>query len=113
MYKEIEVIKTEHIVAQSTIVKCAGEISFEEWQEFGLKAIGAEKFVQWYLGAWWNFGHKKWSRDAEEFIKKIGYKRSTLALYGSVYNSVKPLIRIKGLTFRHHQTVAPLEEPEQ
>lgn len=109
----LEVIKTEHIVAQNTIVKCAGEISFEEWQEFGLKAIGAERFVQWYLGAWWNFGHKKWSRDAEEFIEKIGYKRHTLETYGWVYNALKPSIRIEGLPFLHHRLVAPLEEPEQ
>ncbi|GAI81381.1 unnamed protein product, partial [marine sediment metagenome] len=38
MDREIEVIKTENIVARGTIVKCADEISFEEWQEFGLKA---------------------------------------------------------------------------
>ncbi|GAI81862.1 unnamed protein product, partial [marine sediment metagenome] len=49
----------------------------------------------------------------EEFIEKIGYKRSTLQKYGEIYNKVKPRMRIRGLSFNHHQLIAPLEELEQ
>jgi len=108
-----DVIKTEHIVAQGTIVKCDGNIGQQEWEDFGRKLVMAEKFIQWYLGYWWNYGHKKWSREADEFIKQLGYKRETLMVYGSVYNSVKSLIRIKDLSFKHHQLIAPLEDSKQ
>jgi len=108
-----EIIRTEHIIARNTIIKFNDEVSFEEWQEFGLKAIYAEKYIQWYLGAWWNYGHKKWSREAEEFIEKIGYKKHSLKVYGWIYNAVKSSIRMDDLSFNHHQIVAPLEESEQ
>jgi len=111
--QKVEVIRTEHIVAQDTIVTCTGNISFEEWQEFGLKLKLAEKCVQWYLGWWWNNGHKKWSNDAKEFAKLIGYSEATLRNYGSIYNLVKVSRRLDTLTFEHHTLVAPLSEKKQ
>ena len=65
------------------------------------------------LGYWWNCGHKKWGRDAEEFIEQLGYKRKTLQEYGSICNLVKPSMRMEGLSFNHHQIIAALEPSEQ
>lgn len=111
--QKVETIRTAHIVACDTIVETKGEITRQEWENFGLKLAAAEKFVQWYLGYWWNYGHKKWGRKAEGFVKKLGYERSTLATYGSIYNSIKPLTRVKDLTFKHHRLIAPMNGPEQ
>ncbi len=110
MAEKVEVIRTQHFIARGMIIKCEGEASIEEWQEFGKKLISVEKFVQWHLGWWWNFGHKKWSRGADEFIATLGYKRHTLECYGSIYNKVKPSIRVEGLPFKHHQIVASLPD---
>ena len=110
---EVDVIRTENIVARDTVVEMVGAPTLEEWQEFGLKLMAAEKYVQWYLGWWWNNKHDKWGREPEDFIKKCGYKQSTLTTYGSIYTSVKPLTRVKDLTFKHHQTIAPLPPTEQ
>lgn len=104
---------TRHITTQNSIVKCKGDISLEEWQEFGLKLMLAEKFVQWHLGWWWNYGHKKWTRELEPFIKECGYNKETLRVYGYVYKYVKSVIRITDLKFLHHQLIAPLSEPKQ
>lgn len=113
MTEKVEVIRTEHIIAQNTVVKSADGATLEEWQDFGLKLAAAEKYVQWYLGYWWNYGHKKWNRKAEEFIEKLGYERHTLETYGWVYNALKPSIRVEDLKFNHHRLVAPLSEPKQ
>ncbi|KKK52160.1 hypothetical protein LCGC14_3107700 [marine sediment metagenome] len=94
---QVDVIRTKNLVAHDTVVDLTGEPSFEEWKEFGLKLMAAEKYVQWYLGWWWNNKHDKWGREPEDFIKKCGYKQSTLTTYGSIYTSVKPLNRFKGL----------------
>ncbi len=110
---KVEAIRTKHIIAHDTIVEHTGNPSLNEWQEFGLKLMAAEKYTQWYLGWWWHHGHKKWSREAEAFVDECGYKRETLKVYGSIYNSVKPLMRINSLSFNHHQIVAPLPSAEQ
>ncbi len=110
---KVDVIRTESIVAHDTVVEVVGELTLEEWKEFGLKLMAAEKFCQWYLGWWWNNGHKKWSRETEAFIDECGYKRDTLRVYGGIYNSVKPVMRITDLSFNHHQIVAPLPPADQ
>ncbi|KKL75858.1 hypothetical protein LCGC14_2050690 [marine sediment metagenome] len=110
---QVDVIKTKNLVAHDTVVDLTGQPSFEEWKEFGLKLMAAEKYVQWYLGWWWNNGHDKWGREPEAFIEKCGYKQETLKVYGSIYNAVKPLIRINDLDFNHHRIIAPLPPAEQ
>lgn len=107
--KKVEVIRTNHLIAHDTIVECMGDTTLEEWKEFGLKLMQAEKFVQWYLGWWWNHGHKKWTREAESFIEDCGYKKKSLITYGYIETSVKPSIRMDNLAFNHHQLVAPME----
>ena len=95
---ELDVIRTKNIVAHDMVVDLVGEPTLEEWKQFGLRLMAGEKFVQWYLGWWWNNKHDKWGREPEAFIEECGYKKHTLKIYGSVYNSVKSLIRINDLT---------------
>ena len=110
---QVDVIRTNNLVAHDTVVDLTGEPSFEEWMEFGLKLMAAEKYVQWYLGWWWNNKHDKWGRKPEDFIEKCEYKRHTLEDYGSVYNRVKPSVRTEDLHFNHHRIVASLPPPKQ
>lgn len=86
------------------------QITFKEWKEAGRKLALVDNTLQWHWGEWWNHGHKKWDREAEEFIKELPLKRATLHVYGSVCNAVKPLTRIKDLPFKHHQLIAPMHE---
>jgi hypothetical protein len=39
----------------------------------------------------------------DRFIQKLGDSRATLKTYGSVYNSVKPLLRHNDLSFERQQ----------
>jgi len=85
--------------------------TFEQWKERGLQLASNTNNLQWDWGKWWNEGHKKWDRKAEEFIKTLPLKRQTLRVYGEVERRVKNDIRMSGLSFSHHQVVAP-ESPE-
>lgn len=90
------------------------QITFDEWKQAGQKLALIDNTLQWHWGEWWNHGHQKWERDAEEFIKTLPLKRKTLKEYGSIATLVKPSIRVDGLPFKHHQQVAPLhEEPKE
>lgn len=89
------------------------QITFDEWKQAGQKLALVDNTLQWHWGEWWNHGHKKWDRKAEEFIKTLPLKRSTLQVYGSVCNTVKPLTRVKDLPFKHHRLIAPIEDPKE
>jgi N6-adenosine-specific RNA methylase IME4 len=86
------------------------DITWEEWKESGRRLAIASNTLQWHWGEWWNHGHKKWDRDAEEFIKTLPLKRQTLYNYGSVATLVKPYVRTEDLPFEHHKLIAPLHE---
>lgn len=114
MAQKVEVIRTRHLVAENMIVvKSQVEISLDEWKIFGLKLIQAEKFVQWYLGYWWNYGYKRWKEESQAFLDECGYKKHTIDDYGSVYMRVKSSVRTEDLSFTHHRLVASCEESKQ
>lgn len=116
MENDIEkTFRTENnsIVAVGTIIKVDEKVTLEDWKSFGQILKKADNKVQWYLGFWWNYGHKKWSRDAEDFIRNLGYTRSTLQKYGQICNAIKPGTRVPLLSFRHHRQVAFLSDEKQ
>ena len=112
---DIESFQTDNnsIVVEGTVVTVNENATLEDWKVFGEKLKKAETGIQWILGAWWNHGHKKYNRDAEEFIKELGYKKKTLRNYGYIYKSVKVSCRRDTLSFRHHESVAVLSPEKQ
>ncbi len=81
------------------LLRIKKDATFDEWKDAGRKLASVDNALQWHWGEWWNYGHKKWDREAEEFIKTLPLKRKTLKEYGSVSNLVKPSIRMDGLPF--------------
>ena len=111
----IETFQTKNgsIVVEGTEIRINENATIEDWKLFGKSIKKTESGIQWILGAWWNYGHKKWSSDAEEIIKELGYSRNTLKKNGYIYNAVTSLRRRNSLSFRHHEDVAALSPEKQ
>jgi len=101
------------IVVEGTVVKVNENATLDDWKSFGEKIKKAENGIQWILGAWWNYGHEKWSSVADEFVGELGYRRATLHNYGSIYKRVTSSRRREFLSFRHHEDVAALPPAKQ
>jgi hypothetical protein len=84
-----------------------------EWEALGNALAHQADKLQWARGDWWHFGHKYGARAATVANGLFGYTYGTLAVYGSVARNVRPLIRIKDLSFSHHQLIAGYSEKEQ
>lgn len=103
------------VVMEDALIKIESDATWEEWTEAGRTLAKIDNTLQWHWGEWWNYGHKKWDRKAEEFIKTLPIKRKTLQNYGSVTKLIKPSLRKEGLSFTHHAllSVKPPEEQKQ
>jgi hypothetical protein len=82
------------------------------FEGLGHALLSFDGAIQWMIGDWLVYGdNHKWGetirRVAVEFDKEI----STIYVYKSIAANV--LIRIKDLSFGHHQVVAPLEADAQ
>lgn len=82
------------------------------FEGLGHALLSFDGAIQWMIGDWLVYGdNHKWGetikRVAAEFDKEI----STIYVYKSVAANV--LIRIKDLSFGHHQVVAPLDPDDQ
>jgi hypothetical protein len=89
-----------------------GDLSQNDWQEFG-EALGKLKSSsQWWIGDWWAYGEHRYG-DIKKIIESDdweGLKYGTCAEYAMVARKFETLSRIKDLTFSHHQKVASLPE---
>jgi hypothetical protein len=86
------------------------------WIDIGKELAAMVLATPFLIGDWVRFGEKKKfirSDRYDEAAKETGLKRGTLKVYASVSKSVGPLMRINGLSFQHHQLVAPLPEKKQ
>lgn len=73
-----------------------------------------ESSVQFWIGDWLNYGHRAYERGKyEKALEKLDLEYGTLANLGYVAKQVESSRRREKLSFGHHQTVAPLDPPEQ
>lgn len=107
---------TDKFALTPTGLVVEGKPDFEECMDYGvtLKTLDGTS-RQFAIGDWIvylfdTYEHGKW-----ETIGQIwdGNTQGTLAVYESVARSVKSLIRIKDLSWGHHQVVAPLDPDKQ
>lgn len=88
------------------------DLSFDEWREMGQALQQMERSVQWWLGAWWEYGERKWGELSAQAVKEMtGHERSTVWNYASVYrafNDGETSRAREELSFRHHMAVAPV-----
>lgn len=85
---------------------------FEKWERVGIALQQMERAVQWWLGDWLNHGERAFGEKYSQALEVTEYTYMTLAQFSFVARHVDFLIRIKNLSFYHHQLVADME-PEQ
>ena len=88
----------------------------KEWRAEGLRLGERERSARslmWNIGDWWNRGEAYGERvqiiTAPDWT---GPTHETCRVAGSIANRWNPLIRINGLSFKHHRLVAALPDVE-
>lgn len=88
-------------------------VTKEELRQIGKTLKTIESANSFWIGDWINSNWGKYERGKYDDAEKLGFEKETLQVYGSVASSVKSLIRIKDLSWSHHQTVSKFPEKEQ
>ena len=83
-------------------------MSFEDWRAMGHRLCATERVINWWIGDWWNAGHRygERARLAAEGIFALGFQ--TLANLGSVCRRFETSRRREVLSFAHHAEVVAL-----
>lgn len=83
------------------------EGTFEDWRARGEALSKAASGYQWEIAEWVARGDRSFRSQAYDAAEALtGYSRATLQQWASVYRGC--FIRIKELSFGHHQVVAAL-----
>jgi len=82
------------------------ETPFEIWYEIGNKLRYMNKFVQFKLGDWLNFGFGAYGEKSSQAMIETGRDEQTLRNYAWVCGKVAPEARNLNLSFGHHALVA-------
>jgi hypothetical protein len=87
------------------------ELSFEEWQDAGLKLGQIARSTQWWLGDWLNYGINNYGEKYYDAVEQTGYDVQTLMNMASIAKKFEPSRRREILSWSHHETVAKLDPP--
>lgn len=88
------------------------DLSFDEWNDLGLKLAPVGKSIGFIIGDWINYGEKRWGDKYEEALARTGLAHQTLRNYAYVARKVDLSCRHDKLSFEHHYVVAKLRSPE-
>jgi hypothetical protein len=99
---------------ETTALVLPEDATEQEYEQIGRLLLSMNKRLQWLIGDWLSYGeNRKWGQTYQVVALEFGYEVSTLWTYASVCRSVKPLTRVKELSFDHHRAVASMPEEEQ
>lgn len=90
-----------------------GELSFDEWQDFGQGLQRVEGAIQWWIGDWINYGERAYGEKYAQAIEATELAYDTLRQYAWVASNVQMLFRNNKLSWTHHYAVAKCEPDEQ
>lgn len=110
--REVEAVQPTNLLPQthSRSLHIASDTSFEDWQNIGRELAAREKVLNWWIGDWWAFGEHNYGDRAKVAAEGL-FKQSfgTLRNIGTVSTAFPATSRQHdGLTFTHHQEVAPI-----
>jgi hypothetical protein len=81
----------------------------EQWRDAGMQIAKARGATQWWVGDWWNAGHRYGDRKAiVESEEWNGPAYQTCKDNGWVAEEIERSLRRDLLTFNHHKVVAVL-----
>ena len=89
------------------------DLTFEAWQQAGLRVAGIANSSAWYLGDWLVYGQERYRDRYRKAVDFAGLDHQTLRNYAWVARKVEYSRRRKSLSFQHHAEVAPLPPAEQ
>lgn len=110
---DTEVILSPSVTATRTGLIFSNGISYDEWQQIGVKLKELRGMVHWWIGDWLNYGEAKWGEMYTQVYEETGYTEHTLANDKYIAREFPASRRRDKLTWSHHQAVASLEPVEQ
>jgi hypothetical protein len=87
------------------------ELSWDDYIEVGQNIVSAESATQWWIGDWYNQGHKY--GEHEKACQMVGIDYARARNCGGVCKSFELSRRRDNVSFSHHQALASLPEGEQ
>lgn len=85
------------------------ELTFDQWEAEGRRLSFTSHALQWFIGDWWNAGHKFGDEKRAETAKRLfGLEYGTVRNYGSVAGRVPVSLRSDNLPFAHYRELAAL-----
>ncbi|MFE9747171.1 LmbU family transcriptional regulator [Saccharothrix saharensis] len=89
------------------------DLTFDAWQQAGLRVARIANSSAWYLGDWLVYGKEKYRDRYRKAIDLVGLDYQTLRNYAWVARKVEHPRRRKDLSFQHHAEVASLPPADQ
>lgn len=85
------------------------DLTFGQWEQEGRRLSFSNHALQWFIGDWWNAGHRFGEERRAETAKLLfGLEYGTVRNYGSVAGRVPVSLRSDTLPFAHYREVAAL-----
>lgn len=94
-------------------LRVSGDLSFEEWHDFGQQLQAIEGAIQWWIGDWYNYGNATYGDVANQAVDEYGFSYDRIKQYLWVSSKVAPVLRNTDLSWSHHYQVARMEPDEQ
>lgn len=89
------------------------DLTFDEWQAFGVHILSAGESLMWWIGDWLNHGERLYGDTYTQAAEWTQLDYSTLAHAKSVSKAIAPCRRRQNLSWSHHVEVAPLDADAQ
>lgn len=89
------------------------ELTFDAWQQAGLRVARIVNSSAWYLGDWLVYGQRNYEDRYKRAIDLVGLDYQTLRNYAWVARKVEYSRRRENLSFQHHAEVAALAPADQ
>jgi len=106
-------IDKSHFQLERTHLNIQGEVSYNDWGQFGQVLKHIEGAVHWWIGDWLNYGEKTYGETYAQAMSKTGLPYGTLANDKFVASKIEFSRRREKLSWSHHYEVAALEPAQQ
>lgn len=93
----------------ATTLDLPDDLSERDWQAIGQRIFAVERGVQWWVGAWVNYGESHYGAKYRAALEVTGREFQTLANFAWVERRFEPSRRREALSWSHHAEVAALE----
>jgi hypothetical protein len=108
----LAVLQSRNVAMSDVGLQLHPETSYEEWADVGYTLRRIERWIQFALGDWLNFGKDHFGEDYLQELP-LGYEATTLDNFAIVARKIPFPRRREGVSYSHHVEVANLLPGEQ